>query len=118
MGKQTDEERRASRVETQRKYNAKKWYCELCDKQIGISHKTHHLKTKGHTNSENYKQTDEERRAARLAALRKYNAKKWHCELCDMQIGVTRKLRHLKTTSHINAVNLKPVVDDTNNMTA
>ena len=44
--------------------------------------------------------TDEERRAARLAALRKYNSKKWYCDSCDKWVVITHKLPHLKTIRH------------------
>ena len=105
---------------------SKLYHCDKCD--CDVINKSMHLKAKKH-NSEKYKKkpkklTDEERRASRVETQRKYNAKKWHCEVCDKQIGISHKAHHVETKVHTNALNLKqviptkPVVDDTNNMTA
>jgi len=50
-----DEDKRNGYLESKRRYNSKKWYCEHCDKSYSISSKSRHTKTKTHQkNVENY----------------------------------------------------------------
>ena len=53
--KNDEDKRRNGYLETQRRYNSKKWHCEQCDKSYSISNRVQHQKTKKHMkNEENY----------------------------------------------------------------
>lgn len=43
-----DEERRAARLETSRRYNEARWTCPNCNSTLSLAHKTRHFKSKKH----------------------------------------------------------------------
>jgi len=52
-----------------------------------------------HKRGERY-DTEEGRRTARLMTKRKYSAKPWACEVCDISIVLGNKSRHLQSRKH------------------
>ena len=48
IGSYTDEERRNAALESQKKYRAKKKYCDVCVTTLGIKHFTRHLESNDH----------------------------------------------------------------------
>ena len=45
----TDEERQRAKLMSYRKYKAKKYYCEICDKTMTLYNYSDHIKTNLHT---------------------------------------------------------------------
>ena len=101
------------------------YHCEKCNVTVAI--KEAHLRSKKH-DPENYVpkpstrqkplQTDEERRASKLASHKKYNHKKGLCELCGKQIAISHKIRHKKAAYHKKFIPAKPDVNDTSSNSA
>ena len=47
----TEEERQEAKLKAYKKYAAKKYYCEICDKTMTLYNYSDHIKTKIHMNN-------------------------------------------------------------------